>query len=190
MTNKNETEVKIGFDELGLSSQLLKAIAETGYETPTPIQAKAIPAIFMNRDVLASAQTGTGKTASFTLPMLDILSDGRAKARMPRSVILTPTRELATQISENFTTYGKYQTLSMALLIGGVAFGDQQRKLMRGVDVLIATPGRLIDQMERGHILLQDVKIFIIDEAIACWIWVLFPMWNALLRPHHKIVRP
>jgi len=153
------------FDELGLSVEVLRAVADAGYETPTPIQEQAVPYVFMGRDVLGCAQTGTGKTASFTLPMIDILAAGRAKARMPRSLIITPTRELATQISANFETYGKYHSLTMALLIGGVSFVEQIAKLDRGVDVLIATPGRLLDHFERGRILLNDIKILVIDEA-------------------------
>ena len=153
------------FDALGLSENVLKAVTDAGYQKPTPIQAQAIPYVLMGRDILGCAQTGTGKTASFTLPMIDILASGRAKARMPRSLILTPTRELAAQISENFQTYGKYNKLTMALLIGGESFGPQLEKLDRGVDVLIATPGRLIDHYERGGILLTDVKILVIDEA-------------------------
>jgi superfamily II DNA/RNA helicase len=153
------------FADLGLSPELLSAIADSGYETPTPIQAQAIPTVLMGRDVLGCAQTGTGKTAAFVLPMIDILNHGRAKARMPRSLILEPTRELAAQVSENFEKYGKNIELSMALLIGGESFSDQERKLDRGVDVLIATPGRLIDLFERGKILMNDVKILVIDEA-------------------------
>ncbi|MDY0885703.1 DEAD/DEAH box helicase [Dongia soli] len=153
------------FDELGLSPEILQAISELGYADPTPIQAQAIPFVLMGRDVLGCAQTGTGKTASFTLPMLEILHNGRARARMPRSLILEPTRELATQVAENFEKYGKYINLSMALLIGGESFADQEKKLDRGVDVLIATPGRLIDLFERGKILMSDVKTLVIDEA-------------------------
>ncbi len=153
------------FDELGLAPEVLKAVVETGYTEPTPIQAQAIPHILAGRDVLGIAQTGTGKTASFTLPMIDKLSRGRAKARMPRSLILEPTRELAAQVAENFETYGKYNKLSMALLIGGVSFGDQEKKLDRGVDVLIATPGRLLDHCGRGKVLLTGVQILVIDEA-------------------------
>ena len=153
------------FTDLGLNEDILKAIDECGYETPTPIQEKAIPAILMMRDVVGLAQTGTGKTASFTLPMIEILSGGRAKARMPRSLILSPTRELAAQIAENFDTYGKYSNLSMALLTGGTSMDEQVKKLERGVDVLIATPGRLLDLFERGKILLTDIKVFVIDEA-------------------------
>lgn len=153
------------FADLGLSDDVLKAVADAGYEKPTPIQAQAIPHVLMGRDILGCAQTGTGKTASFTLPMIDILSQGRARARMPRSLILTPTRELAAQIAENFEIYGKYSKLNMALLIGGESFGPQVEKLDRGVDVLIATPGRLIDHFERGRILLNDAKILVIDEA-------------------------
>ena len=155
----------LGFDELGLSEQLLSSVADAGYSKPTPIQQQAIPAVFMGGDILGCAQTGTGKTASFTLPMIDILSAGRAKARMPRSLILCPTRELAAQVSDNFETYGKNNALSMALLIGGVTMTSQLQALDKGVDVLIATPGRLLDHFERGKILLNDVKILVIDEA-------------------------
>ena len=153
------------FEDLGLSPQVLKAIEDAGYSEPTPIQEQAIPTVLMGRDVLGCAQTGTGKTASFTVPMLDILSSGRAKARMPRSLILAPTRELAAQVAESFERYGKHQSLTMALLIGGSSFADQERKLDRGVDVLIATPGRLLDLFERGKIIMADVKILVIDEA-------------------------
>jgi len=155
----------MSFSDLGLSPELLKAIGDAGYVDPTPIQKEAIPYVLMTRDVLGCAQTGTGKTASFTLPMIEILSSGRAKARMPRSLILTPTRELAAQIAENFEIYGKYHKLNMALLIGGVSMVEQTKKLDRGVDVLIATPGRLLDHFERGRILLNDIKILVIDEA-------------------------
>src|SRR5712671_33779 len=155
----------MSFESLGLSAPVLQAVAEKGYTQPTPIQEKAIPIVLMGRDVLGCAQTGTGKTASFVLPMIDILAQGRAKARMPRSLILEPTRELASQVAENFELYGKYNKLSMALLIGGESFTDQLKKLDRGVDVLIATPGRLLDLFERGKILMSDVKILVIDEA-------------------------
>mgnify|MGYP000424560632 CR=1 FL=1 len=153
------------FADLGLSDALLRAIADAGYEHPTPIQEKAIPYVLMNRDILGCAQTGTGKTASFTLPMIDILSQGRGRARMPRTVILEPTRELAAQVADNFETYGKYCKLNMALLIGGVSFSEQEAKINRGVDVLIATPGRLMDHCERGKVILTDVKILVIDEG-------------------------
>src|SRR5882724_1242686 len=153
------------FTDLGLSPEVLRAVGDVGYVAPTPIQAQAIPYVLMGRDVLGCAQTGTGKTASFTLPMIDILASGRARARMPRSLILEPTRELASQVAENFELYGKYNKLSMALLIGGESFTDQLKKLDRGVDVLIATPGRLLDLFERGKILLSDVKTLVIDEA-------------------------
>ena len=155
----------MSFSELGLSKQVIEAVSDAGYVDPTPIQKEAIPLILTGRDVLGCAQTGTGKTASFTLPMIDTLSSGRARARMPRSLVLTPTRELASQIAENFEIYGKYNKLSMALLIGGVSMDDQVRRLDRGVDVLIATPGRLLDHFERGRILLTDIKILVIDEA-------------------------
>ena len=153
------------FENLGLGPDILNAIADAGYTDPTPIQAQAIPIVLQGRDVLGCAQTGTGKTASFTLPMIQTLSSGRARARMPRSLVLTPTRELAAQISQNFTTYAKYHKLTMALLIGGVSTDDQQRRLARGVDVLIATPGRLLDLYDRGSLLLNDVKFLVIDEA-------------------------
>src|SRR4051794_1217928 len=155
----------MNFNELGLSPELLRAITDTGYTTPTPIQEQAIPVVTQGRDVLGCAQTGTGKTASFALPMIDKLAAGRARARMPRSLILEPTRELATQVEASFERYGKHHRLSTALLIGGESFGDQERKLDRGVDVLIATPGRLLDLFERGKILLSDVRILVIDEA-------------------------
>ena len=155
----------MNFNELGLSPELLQAITDTGYTTPTPIQEQAIPVVTQGRDVLGCAKTGTGKTASFALPMIDKLAAGRARARMPRSLILEPTRELATQVEASFERYGKHHRLSTALLIGGESFGDQERKLDRGVDVLIATPGRLLDLFERGKILLSDVRILVIDEA-------------------------
>src|SRR5580692_6467862 len=155
----------MSFEDLGLSPEVLKAVEDAGYTAPTPIQEQAIPYVLMGRDVLGCAQTGTGKTAGFTLPMIDILAAGRARARMPRSLILEPTRELAAQVAEAFEVYGKYHKLEKALLIGGESFTDQERKLDRGVDVLIATPGRLIDLYERGKILLSDVKILVIDEA-------------------------
>jgi superfamily II DNA/RNA helicase len=154
-----------GFDGLGLSPSVLKAVAESGYTTPTPIQARGIPLVLKHRDLIGIAQTGTGKTASFTLPMIEILSRGRAKARMPRSLILEPTRELAAQVAESFERYGKYNKLSMALLIGGVSYDDQDKKLDRGVDVLIATPGRLLDHFERGKLMLGQVSVLVVDEA-------------------------
>ena len=153
------------FSDLGLSDPVLRAIDDAGYTHPTPIQEKAIPFVMMNRDILGCAQTGTGKTASFTLPMIDILSQGRGRARMPRTVILEPTRELAAQVADNFDVYGKYNKLNMALLIGGVSFAEQEAKINKGVDVLIATPGRLLDHCERGKVILTDVKILVIDEA-------------------------
>jgi superfamily II DNA/RNA helicase len=155
----------MGFDLLGLSDELLKAVADSGYTEPTPIQRQAIPAVLQGRDILGIAQTGTGKTAGFTLPMLDILAQGRSRARMPRSLILEPTRELAHQVAESFDRYGKHYKLTKALLIGGVAFGDQDKLLERGVDVLIATPGRLLDQFQRSKILMSGVEILVIDEA-------------------------
>jgi len=153
------------FADLGLSDQLLRAVEDSGYSEPTPIQRGAIPAILMGRDLVGIAQTGTGKTAGFVLPMLDILHHGRSRALMPRSLILEPTRELAAQVSENFDKYGKYHKLSMALLIGGVQMGDQIKALEKGVDVLIATPGRLLDLISRGKILLNGCELLVIDEA-------------------------
>ncbi|MAJ08380.1 DEAD/DEAH box helicase [Ponticaulis sp.] len=153
------------FDEVGLSEELLKAVTAAGYSEPTPIQAQAIPSVLSMRDVTGIAQTGTGKTAAFVLPMIDRLAQGRSKARMPRSLVIAPTRELAAQVAENFEKYGVNHKLTMALLIGGVSFGDQDKLLMQGVDVLIATPGRLIDQFERGKLLLTGVEMLVIDEA-------------------------
>ncbi|MEX0347928.1 MAG: DEAD/DEAH box helicase [Paracoccaceae bacterium] len=153
------------FNDLNLNPKVLKAIAEAGYETPTPIQEGAIPAALEGRDVLGIAQTGTGKTASFTLPMITLLARGRARARMPRSLVLCPTRELAAQVAENFDTYSKHLKLTKALLIGGVSFKEQDALIDRGVDVLIATPGRLLDHFERGKLLLTGVQIMVVDEA-------------------------
>jgi superfamily II DNA/RNA helicase len=153
------------FSDLGLSPEVLKAVTDAGYETPTPIQAQAIPVALAGRDVLGIAQTGTGKTAAFTLPMIDRLAAGRSKARMPRSLVIAPTRELADQVSASFEKYAKGRKLDWALLIGGVSFADQERKLDRGVDVLIATPGRLLDHFERGKLLLTGVQIMVVDEA-------------------------
>lgn len=153
------------FSDLALDPRVLQAVADAGYETPTPIQAQAIPHALSGRDVLGIAQTGTGKTASFTLPMITLLGQGRAKARMPRSLVLAPTRELAAQVAENFDVYAKYTKLTKALLIGGVAFGEQDKLIDRGVDVLIATPGRLLDHHQRGKLLLTGVQIMVVDEA-------------------------
>ncbi|MDO6483315.1 DEAD/DEAH box helicase [Shimia thalassica] len=153
------------FSDLNLNPKVLKAISEAGYETPTPIQAGAIPSALEGKDVLGIAQTGTGKTASFTLPMLSLLARGRARARMPRSLVLCPTRELAAQVAENFDTYSKHLKLTKALLIGGVSFKEQDALIDRGVDVLIATPGRLLDHFERGKLLLTGVQIMVVDEA-------------------------
>lgn len=153
------------FNDLNLSQGILDTLKEIGYQHPTPIQAQIIPHILASRDVLGCAQTGTGKTASFTLPMIDILGKGRAKARMPRSLVLIPTRELAMQVQKNFDTYSQKTGLKNALLIGGSGFTDQEKQLEKGVDVLIATPGRLLDLHQRGKILLHDIKIFVLDEA-------------------------
>ena len=160
-----EEPARTVFADLGLSAEVLRAIDDMGYRHPTPIQEQAIPVVLMTRDVMGVAQTGTGKTAGFTLPMLDILAGSRARARMPRSLILEPTRELALQVAENFVQYGKYLKLTHALIIGGESMSDQKDVLNKGVDVLIATPGRLIDMFDRGTILLTDTRILVIDEA-------------------------
>ena len=155
----------MNFDELGLSKEILSTINEIGYKKPTEIQKKAIPQILMGRDVLGCAQTGTGKTGSFVMPLVEILSSGKSKSRMPRCLILAPTRELAMQVSEEFNVINKYFKLQMALLIGGVSFTEQDIKLAKGVDVLVATPGRLLDHIERGKVIIKEVKLLIIDEA-------------------------
>src|SRR6056297_1464034 len=153
------------FTDLDLDPKVLEAVIDAGYETPTPIQEQAIPNALMGRDVLGIAQTGSGKTAAFTLPMISMLAQGRARARMPRSLILCPTRELAAQVAEAFETYGKHHKLAKALLIGGVSFKDQDKLIDRGVDVLIATPGRLLDHFERGKLMLTGIEIMVVDEA-------------------------
>src|ERR1700704_6358092 len=155
----------MAFSHLGLSAKVLAAIETAGYKTPTPIQDQAIPHVLARRDVLGIAQTGTGKTAAFVLPMLTMLEQGRARARMPRTLILEPTRELAAQVEESFDKYGKNHKLNVALIIGGVSFDDQDGKLVRGGDVLIATPGRLLDHSERGRLLMSGVELLVIDEA-------------------------
>src|SRR5262247_666034 len=155
----------MSFADLGLSDKVLAAVQAAGYTTPTPIQQQAIPHVLARRDVLGIAQTGTGKTAAFTLPMLTMLEHGRARARMPRTLILEPTRELAAQVQESFEKYGAGQKLNVALVIGGVSFDDQDVKVTRGADVLIATPGRLLDHFERGRLLLSGVELLVIDEA-------------------------
>jgi ATP-dependent RNA helicase RhlE len=153
------------FSDLGLAPKVLKAVSDAGYETPTPIQAGAIPPALEGRDVLGIAQTGTGKTAGFVLPMITMLARGRARARMPRSLVLCPTRELAAQVAENFDTYSQHVKLTKALLIGGVSFKEQDQLIDKGVDVLIATPGRLLDHFERGKLLLTGVQVMVVDEA-------------------------
>ncbi|MBO0754506.1 MAG: DEAD/DEAH box helicase [Bradyrhizobiaceae bacterium] len=155
----------MSFSHLGLSDKVLAAVTAAGYKAPTPIQDQAIPHVLARRDVLGIAQTGTGKTAAFVLPMLTMLEQGRARARMPRTLILEPTRELAAQVQESFERYGANHKLNVALIIGGVSFDDQDSKLMRGVDVLIATPGRLLDHFERGRLLMTGVELLVIDEA-------------------------
>ncbi len=163
MTETQTTDIK--FTDLGFNDNILKALSDMGYEKPTPIQAQSIPHILMMRDVVGIAQTGTGKTASFTLPMIEMLIGGRTRARMPRSLILSPTRELAAQIDDNIKKYTKYSALNTVLLVGGESMSEQTKLLNKGVDILIATPGRLMDLFERGAILLTDIKIFVIDEA-------------------------
>ena len=166
MSSDSQTaQEALSFADLGLSPKVLSAVSDAGYTQPTPIQAGAIPHAVQGKDVLGIAQTGTGKTAAFVLPMITRLEKGRARARMPRTLILEPTRELAAQVEENFVRYGKNHKLTVALLIGGVSFDEQERKLERGADVLIATPGRLLDHFERGKLLLTGVDILVIDEA-------------------------
>jgi len=164
-TSSSPAPASAGFEGLGLSPDILKAVADTGYTVPTPIQAQGIPIVLERRDLIGIAQTGTGKTASFTLPMIEMLARGRSKARMPRALVLEPTRELADQVAESFNRYSKYSKLSHALLIGGVSMDEQVKKLDRGVDVLIATPGRLLDHFERGRLMLSQTNILVIDEA-------------------------
>ena len=177
----------ITFAELGLSPELLQAVDAAGYVNPTDIQSEAIPPILMMKDIIGIAQTGTGKTASFVLPMIDVMAAGRRRALMPRSLILEPTRELAAQVAENFEKYGKNHDLRMALLIGGVQMGDQLKALDEGVDVLIATPGRLMDLFERGKILLNGCELLVIDEADRMLIWALYPILN-LYVPSYQLV--
>ncbi|HTV69684.1 MAG TPA: DEAD/DEAH box helicase [Rhizobiaceae bacterium] len=165
MSSDLTAQEAISFSDLGLSPKVLSAVTDAGYTVPTPIQAGAIPHALQGKDVLGIAQTGTGKTAAFVLPMITRLEKGRARARMPRTLILEPTRELAAQVEENFIKYGKNHKLNIALLIGGVSFDEQDKKLERGADVLIATPGRLLDHRERGKLLLNGVEILVIDEA-------------------------
>ncbi|MFA9566519.1 MAG: DEAD/DEAH box helicase, partial [Acidimicrobiales bacterium] len=155
----------MSFESFSFESRIQRGIRAAGYSVPTPIQAQALPLVLSGRDVMGLAQTGTGKTASFVLPMITRLETGRARARMPRSLILAPTRELAAQVAQSFEKYGVNHKLNLALLIGGVSFDDQNRKLDRGVDVLIATPGRLLDHFQRGKLMLMGVEILVIDEA-------------------------
>src|SRR5262245_36879083 len=165
----------MSFDHLGLSEKVLDAVRAAGFETPTPIQSKAIPPALSRRDVLGLAQTGSGKTAAFALPMLSLLEKGRARARMPRTLILEPTRELAAQVQEAFERLGRNHRLTIALLIGGVSFEDQNAKIDRGADILIATPGRLLDHVERGKLMLHGIEILVVDGPIACSTWASFP---------------
>ena len=153
------------FESLGLCKEILSSINKIGYKEPTEIQKKAIPNILVGRDILGCAQTGTGKTGSFIIPLIEILSSGKSKSRMPRSLVLAPTRELAMQVSEEFSKINQYLNLQMVLLIGGTSFAEQENKLSKGVDVLIATPGRLLDHIERGKVIIKDVKLLVIDEA-------------------------
>lgn len=155
----------MNFSDLGLSPKVVCAVADAGYVDPTPIQVKTIPLVLQRHDVCGIAQTGTGKTASFVLPMLTILEKGRARARMPRTLILEPTRELASQVADNFQKYGKNYNLNIALLIGGIPFETQNKKLERGADVLICTPGRILDHFNRGKLLMNNIEILVIDEA-------------------------
>ena len=167
MTDQTEPDLQpqISFMDLGLDASVVEAVDKAGYPHPTEIQEHAIPPALAGKDVLGIAQTGTGKTASFVLPMISMLNRGRAKARMPRSLVVAPTRELASQVAQNFESYAVSSNLKMSLLIGGVSFNEQLVKIDRGVDVLIATPGRLLDHFDRGRLLLSGVKILVIDEA-------------------------
>ena len=153
------------FKDLGLCEEILSAINNIGYKEPTEIQKKAIPNILVGRDLLGCAQTGTGKTGSFIIPLIEILNSGKSKSRMPRSLVLAPTRELAMQVSEEFNKINQFLNLQMALLIGGTSFAEQETKLSKGVDVLIATPGRLLDHITRGKVIIKDIKLLVIDEA-------------------------
>src|SRR4051812_19084628 len=162
---KESLRHRMSFDQLGLSEKVLEAVRAAGFEIPTPIQSKAIPPTLERRDVLGLAQTGSGKTAAFALPMLSLLEKGRARARMPRTLILEPTRELAAQVQEAFERLGRHHRLTIALLIGGVSFDDQNVKIDRGADILIATPGRLLDHVERGKLMLHGIEILVVDEA-------------------------
>ncbi|MGB2286856.1 MAG: DEAD/DEAH box helicase [Porticoccaceae bacterium] len=154
------------FDELGLSAPILKAIAAQGYSEPSPIQAKAIPAILAAHDVMAAAQTGTGKTAGFTLPILERLSVGRrAGSNQARTLILTPTRELAAQVGESVALYGKHLNLRSAVVFGGVKINPQMMKLRRGVDILVATPGRLMDLHSQNAVRFDHLEVLVLDEA-------------------------
>ena len=156
----------MSFAELGLSEAIVRAVTENGYTQPTPIQAQAIPAVLKGGDLLAGAQTGTGKTAGFTLPMLErLLSGQRAAPRQVRALVLTPTRELAAQVEESVRTYGKYVKLSSAVIFGGVNINPQIQRLERGVDILVATPGRLLDLLQQGAVDLKKVEILVLDEA-------------------------
>ena len=155
----------MGFSELGLSATLCETIASLGYSKPTPVQQQAIPLVLEKADIVACAQTGTGKTAAFLLPLVQILLNSPSKARLPRAIVLEPTRELAMQVFQNFQAYAKTSTLKAVLLVGGESFSEQEKILQRGVDVLIATPGRLLDWIERGKIMLLDTKYVVIDEA-------------------------
>ena len=153
------------FEDLGICKEILLSIESIGYIKPTEIQQKAIPNILIGRDILGCAQTGTGKTGSFIIPLIEILNSGKSKSRMPRSLVLAPTRELAMQVSEEFEKINQNLNLQMALLIGGTSFIEQENKLSKGVDVLIATPGRLLDHIERGKVLIKHIKLLVIDEA-------------------------
>jgi len=162
------TETSPKFTELGLSEPLLKAVRDQGYETPSPIQAQAIPAVISGRDVMAAAQTGTGKTAGFTLPLLQKLSSNKGVkvgANNVRALVLTPTRELAAQVSDSIATYGKYLNLHSTVVFGGVKINPQMMRLRQGVDVLVATPGRLMDLYNQNAVKFTQLEVLILDEA-------------------------
>ena len=176
----------MNFSDLGLSPKVLEAITAAGYTTPTAIQAGAIPHALQRKDVLGLAQTGSGKTAAFVLPMLSMLENGRARARMPRTLILEPTRELAAQVQEAFESLGKNHKLNVALLIGGVSFEPQAAKIDRGADVVIATPGSLLDFFERGRLLMTGIEMLVIDDLTGCSIWALFQILNESANCSHS----
>src|SRR4051812_18241632 len=155
----------MSFESLGLTPELLRAVAAEGYTEPTPVQARVIPEILAGRDVLAGAQTGTGKTAGFTLPLLQRLQGTAPSRGAPRVLILVPTRELAAQVNESIASYGKYLRQRSVVVFGGVSINPQIDALRRGTDILVATPGRLLDHVQQHNVDLSRIEIFVLDEA-------------------------